>query len=437
MTTPTYTSSPQRTPTGHAAARRRRGDRAPIVIVGLAFVAVAGGIALSSGARALDSTPDARLTFLFGQTLQRGGADIHYGSGATLEEAEKLADYLESIGYITEEHEATITIARGGEGLVVGFVLIESAFEDAELEPVFSTIALGASEARFDGQPVTVQLLGDDLSVRRALESSSSSLGSAESLPLTIGVDLRRVRESELAQAHLPTLMSALGGSTSCARELAETVEELRVRMYQPAPLHAIAYARGLDRARFERCAEQGALTLEHDGAFTTLTIQGEALTVRWLSPDELIAGFQDDQPLHDRAALDHHAALPSFEDDATLTRLVDERGDAALWFAARMSDQPGDEQAIFGRARLSSVIELDARARYADAETADGAVRATWGMFGHRFDSPFPQLLISKLSFEVVGREAVVTGELGMLEVLELVASYQEDQEFQRLIER
>ena len=133
-------------------------------------------------------------------------------------------------------------------------------------DEVFSTIALGASEARFDGQPVTVQLLGDDLSVRRALESSSSSLGSAESLPLTIGVDLRRVRESELAQAHLPTLMSALGGSTSCARELADTVEELRVRMYQPAPLHAIAYARGLDRARFERCAEQGALTLEHDG---------------------------------------------------------------------------------------------------------------------------------------------------------------------------
>ena len=36
-----------------------------------------------------------------------------------------------------------------------------------------------------------------------------------------------------------------------------------------------------------------------------------------------------------------------------------------------------------------------------------------------------------------MVGREAVVTGELGMLEVLELVASYQEDQEFQRLIER
>jgi hypothetical protein len=106
-----------------------------------------------------------------GQKITYGRQEeLYFKGGVTRAEADLLGRLLQEAGYFNGHGGKTVQVSREGSRFAIAFVVARRAWEDAEIQQEFRTLASLASEKVFDGRLVEVRLCDENMRVRKKLE---------------------------------------------------------------------------------------------------------------------------------------------------------------------------------------------------------------------------------------------------------------------------
>jgi hypothetical protein len=95
--------------------------------------------------------------------------EVIFESGATEAEAKKLGTLLQAEGYFDGKGAKSVRISRAGGRAVVEFVLQQNAWFDPQVVKQFEELKPKLSKAVFDGAPVEIRLVDEDLETHKTL----------------------------------------------------------------------------------------------------------------------------------------------------------------------------------------------------------------------------------------------------------------------------
>ncbi len=139
-------------PLEHASTDKRLGRAGLTVGLGAAALVVA---ALSFGEAPMAASPNQKVSF--------GKSEVFYAAGATEGDAQSVGAFLKDIGYIAPNRQTAIVLARDGEVLVVGLVVVAGAENNAEAVAAFEQLGAYLSFHAAGGRPVQVRMLDEHL----------------------------------------------------------------------------------------------------------------------------------------------------------------------------------------------------------------------------------------------------------------------------------
>jgi len=99
-----------------------------------------------------------------------GGHMVRYSAGATERDARAVGSALDHYSYFGHSGEgAAVGVRRDGTHHVVELVVIDRAFTDASLIPIYRELASYVSDNGFGGEPVDIWLVDDEWSPHKKL----------------------------------------------------------------------------------------------------------------------------------------------------------------------------------------------------------------------------------------------------------------------------
>ena len=139
---------------GPRASHGRAAAVGAISLVALLAVVFGGGVAVFY----IDEAPE----------ITVGPGTVRYSAGATEADARAVGQELVAEGYL--DHPASVGVRRQGLHHIVELVVVDSAYHDSKLVPVFREMARRISGNVFHGDPVDLWLCDDEWSPRTKLD---------------------------------------------------------------------------------------------------------------------------------------------------------------------------------------------------------------------------------------------------------------------------
>ena len=88
----------------------------------------------------------------YGESVTFNGTEVYYKDGATLEDAEKLGEYLVESEF-ADGVEKSVMIVKNEDGEYVFRMVVQEGAEEGN-DALFGLMAMGISMSAFDGEPV-------------------------------------------------------------------------------------------------------------------------------------------------------------------------------------------------------------------------------------------------------------------------------------------
>lgn len=106
--------------------------------------------------------------------------ELYYKDGATAEDADKLGQYLQAVGFFDEETPYSTQLVKRGNTYVFRFSVEDKAIQDESFARILRFMAMDISADVFDNTPVDIEMTDGEFIPLRSIPSPGSRTGSGK-----------------------------------------------------------------------------------------------------------------------------------------------------------------------------------------------------------------------------------------------------------------